>query len=260
MLLVERLRLKKVALVEKQRILAGKDTRSRRFTDVIPHGVTHDRGHRQDQPQQPYVQTECRVRRKEPGRHEQGVTWQKKANQKEDELRTAWEAICPPIYRDTDLARINARCAQVALEWDASGVVGIGILGTTGAGKTRALYHAMQRAHRLGRSCAAISHNAFSRAVGVAFSGEGADRAEARHRLEQLRRAQVVLIDDLGKAPSTERTDAELEDLVEERTANRRPILWTSNGSAGWLAKRLGNDRGEPFVRRLSEFSTIVSL
>jgi hypothetical protein len=185
---------------------------------------------------------------------------ERKANQKEDELRTAWEAICPPIYRDTDLGRIDPRCAQAALDWDASGSVGVGILGTTGAGKTRALYHAMQRAHRIGRSCAAISHNAFSRAVGIAFSGEGADRAEARHRLEQLRRAQVVLIDDLGKAPSTERTDAELEDLVEERTANRRPILWTSNGSAGWLAKRLGNDRGEPFVRRLSEFSTIVSL
>jgi hypothetical protein len=184
----------------------------------------------------------------------------KQANEKEAELRTAWEAICPPIYRDTDLARIEPRCAEAALDWDASGSVGIGILGTTGAGKTRALYHAMQRAHRLGRSCAAISHNAFSRAVGIAFSGDGADRAEARHRLEQLRRSQVVLIDDLGKAPSTERTDAELEDLVEERTANRRPILWTSNGSAGWLAKRLGNDRGEPFVRRLSEFSTIVSL
>jgi DNA replication protein DnaC len=185
---------------------------------------------------------------------------ERQANEKEAELRTAWEAICPPIYRDTDLARIDARCAQTALDWNASGSVGVGILGTTGAGKTRALYHAMQRAHRLGRSCAAISHNAFSRAVGIAFSGDGADRAEARHRLEQLRRAQVVLIDDLGKAPSTERTDAELEDLVEERTANRRPILWTSNGSAGWLAKRLGNDRGEPFVRRLSEFSTIVSL
>ena len=184
----------------------------------------------------------------------------KQANEKEAELRTAWEAICPPIYRDTDLARIDPRCAQTALDWNASGSVGVGILGTTGAGKTRALYHAMQRAHRLGRSCAAISHNAFSRAVGIAFSGDGAERAEARHRLEQLRRAQVVLIDDLGKAPSTERTDAELEDLVEERTANRRPILWTSNGSAGWLAKRLGNDRGEPFVRRLSEFSTIVSL
>ena len=176
------------------------------------------------------------------------------------EQRAAWEKICPPIYRDTDLSRIDPRCAKVALDWDASGSVGVGLLGTTGAGKTRALYHAMQRAHRLGRSCAAISHNAFSRAVGIAFSGDGADRAEARHRLEQLRRAQVVLIDDLGKAPSTERTDAELEDLVEERTANRRPILWTSNGSAGWLAKRLGNDRGEPFVRRLSEFSTIVSL
>lgn len=176
------------------------------------------------------------------------------------EQRTAWELICPPIYRDTDLDRIDPRCARIALDWDASGSVGVGILGTTGAGKTRALYHAMQRAHRLGRSCAAISHNAFSRAVGIAFGGEGSDRAEARHRLETLRRVQVVLIDDLGKAPSTERTDAELEDLVEERTANRRPILWTSNGSASWLAKRLGNDRGEPFVRRLSEFSTIVCL
>ena len=81
MLLVERLRLEKVALVEKQRILAGKDTRSRRFTDVIAHGVTHDRGHRQDQPQQPHVETEGGVRREETGGDEQGIARQKKADQ-----------------------------------------------------------------------------------------------------------------------------------------------------------------------------------
>jgi hypothetical protein len=67
-------------------------------------------------------------------------------------------------------------------------------------------------------------------------------------------------MDDLGKPPATDRADAELEELVEVRTSQLLPILWSANGSSAWLIKRMGPDRGEPLVRRLSEFSEIPRL
>jgi hypothetical protein len=38
-----------------------------------------------------------------------------------------------------------------------------------------------------------------------------------------------------------------------------KPILWSANGTSAWLIKRMGSDRGEPLVRRLSEFCDIIA-
>lgn len=171
-----------------------------------------------------------------------------------------WFKVCPPLYRDTDIMRINQRCAEAALSWDTTGARGMGIVGETGAGKTRALFFALRRAFDSGLRCLSISHNSFSRVVQTAFAGDGLERAGANDQLKSLHRAPVILLDDLGKPPSTERADAELEELIEVRTSNLLPILWSANGSSAWLIKRMGPDRGEPLVRRLSEFSEVISL
>lgn len=171
-----------------------------------------------------------------------------------------WKAVCPPIYRDTDPNRIAPRCAQAALGWVLGDGMGLGILGGTGQGKTRALFMALRRAFDAGKWCRAVSHNSFSRTVQNAFSGEGKDREEAKEQMKAFHRCSVLLLDDVGKPPPTERADAELEELIEVRTSNLLPILWSANGSSAWLIKRMGPDRGEPLVRRLSEFSTIVTV
>jgi len=180
----------------------------------------------------------------------------KEAKQREDQ----WFKVCPPLYRDTDIMRINQRCAEAALSWDSAGARGMGIVGETGAGKTRALFFALRRAFDSGLRCLSISHNSFSRVVQTAFSGDGLDKANANEQLKNLHRVPVILLDDLGKPPPTERADAELEELIEVRTSNLLPILWSANGSSAWLIKRMGPDRGEPLVRRLSEFSEVIAL
>ena len=178
----------------------------------------------------------------------------------EKQREEKWAEVCPPLYRDTDATRINQRCVEASLTWDCNGTRGLGFVGETGSGKTRALYLALRRALDSGLRCASISHNSFSRCVQEAFAGEGTTRAAARERLNNLHRCPVVLLDDLGKPPATERADAELEELVEIRTSQLLPILWTANGSSAWLMKRMGADRGEPLVRRLSEFSEVIAL
>lgn len=188
-----------------------------------------------------------------------------KADQAEAQRRQReekWDAICAAIYRDTDPndKRLNRIALAAVTKWDPSSKRGIGLIGTTGLGKTRCLYLALRRVFDAGRSVAAISHTKFSRVAMDAYSGDGEEKANARMFLRNLHSYDVVLIDDLGKPPSTERADSELEELVEERTSNHRPILWSANGSGEWLIKRFGVDRGEPTVRRLAEFSDVTTL
>ncbi len=173
-----------------------------------------------------------------------------------------WNAVCPLIYRDTNLndARLNKHAVETVLRWEPRQQRGLGLIGKTGRGKTRCMFMALRKSFDLDLTVASISHTKLSRIAMDAFSGDKEERADARDVLRSLHSAAVVLLDDLGKPPSTERADSELEELIEERTSQGKPILWTANGSGEWLIKRFGTDRGEPLVRRLAEFSEVTTL
>lgn len=173
-----------------------------------------------------------------------------------------WNRACPLIYRDTNLndARLRLPIVESVMGWEPRAGKGLGVIGTTGLGKTRCLFMALRKAFDLEMSVAAISHTKFSRIAMDAFSGDKEDKGTAREVLRELHRAEVLLLDDLGKPPSTERADSELEELIEERTSQGCAILWSANASGEWLVKRFGIDRGEPLVRRLAEFSDVTTL
>jgi hypothetical protein len=57
----------------------------------------------------------------------------------------------------------------------------------------------------------------------------------------------------------TERSELELFDLLEHRSSHELPIIWTANAAKGDLRKMLSSDRGEPILRRLSEFTNIIN-
>ncbi len=83
---------------------------------------------------------------------------------------------------------------------------------------------------------------------------------EAHARLERIMKVRALLLDDLGKQKFTERAEMELYNLLEYRTSHKLTTLWTANGSGSDLLAKLSKDRGEPILRRLSEFSEVVSL
>jgi hypothetical protein len=56
----------------------------------------------------------------------------------------------------------------------------------------------------------------------------------------------------------TERAELELFDLLEHRSSHELPIIWTANAERGALKQMLSPDRGEPILRRLSEFTKII--
>lgn len=180
--------------------------------------------------------------------------------QKDAVHEAKWNEVCPPLYRDTDPSRISPVAARAASDWNCAGEAGMGFTGETGKGKTRALFLALRKAFDAGKTCLSVSHNRFSKTVQEAFAGEGAERTDARALLKRCQTVGVLLLDDLGKSPATERADAELEEMIEHRAAHKLPILWSANGSSTWLEKRLGPDRGAPLVRRLSQFSKPIAI
>jgi DNA replication protein DnaC len=184
---------------------------------------------------------------------------EEKREQMEREQR--WDLICPPLYRSTDFAHpgLIGDFVSIAREWTPrAGERGLGFMGSSGGGKTRLLFTCLRRAFDAGFTVHATNHHHFARLVIEAFSGSDDARERAQVELRRLERVEVLLLDDLGKAPSTERCDAELECLIETRGSHLRPILWSANGHGQWLIDRFGPDRGAPIVRRLAEFSTVV--
>lgn len=170
-------------------------------------------------------------------------------------LRGEWSDICPPLYQATDLARIGLSAAIKAqvMAWEPN-PTGIALTGQTGVGKTRMAYKLMAKVFFSGVTVMAINAKQFERWCSKMFDKDD----DASRQLTALRRARVILIDDIGKEKFTERVESELYDLVETRTANLLPIIWTSNATASRLKDMLSTDRGEPIIRRLKEFSTII--
>lgn len=175
-----------------------------------------------------------------------------------EKLDKRWAEICPPLYRETDPRHPGILPAffTAAADWH-PGDKGLGFMGNSGGGKTRLLFWCLRRAFEAGLRVEAVSHHRFTMLVMHAF-GNSSSSDESWNKLERILSCDVLLLDDLGKAPSTERCDAELENLIETRGSNLRPILWSANGHGQWLIDRFGPDRGAPIVRRLAEFSTVV--
>lgn len=176
-------------------------------------------------------------------------------------LQLRWAKICPLAYRETDLSypRLEKRFVDAVRNYKSSEGKGLGLIGPTGSGKTRLLYAVLERAFLAGMWVHSTSHNAFRKVVIDSFGSDGESRWEARSKLDMMTRVDVLLFDDLGKAPATEAVDAELFELIERRTNSKRPTLWSANGSGDALEVWLGPDRGDAILRRLVEFSTVVS-
>lgn len=187
-----------------------------------------------------------------------------RARAMERERREAsWLSICPPLYRETRLDHpdLNPEMKAAASAWDPlnPGRMGLGFMGRTGHGKTRLLYLCLKRAFDEGLSVHSIKHLAFADAIiRKHFSRLHEDKDKADNLIARLATVDVLLLDDLGKAISSEHCDCELLELIETRYSAKLPTLWSSNGHGAWLANRLGVDRGPAIVRRLAETSVVV--
>ena len=167
-------------------------------------------------------------------------------------LEERWQALCPPLYRETDPARLPQEHLAAVLAWQ-HGPQGLLLIGPTGAGKTRAAWLLLRRLLEEGRRIVAFDCLAFGHEAARRFrDGTGETWAAG------VARADVVFFDDFGKMTLTERVEAELFGVIEYRTAHRLPILATSNMTGADLEAKASKDRGAPLVRRLRDFCRVV--
>jgi DNA replication protein DnaC len=199
---------------------------------------------------------------------------------KEDAAKAAWLAIVPPLYQSTDTAHPDYPQAthRKAIEWQKSRESGdgnalpfFGLIGQSGRCKTRVISQVMKRMIWSGQYCRWVNATEFQRLVqgqwsnesvggSSCFSSSSTTGEKARSSLETFRTCGVLVFDDLGKGRLTDTVAGSLYDLIEERTAQGRVTLWTSNASLDDLLQMLPTDSGGPIVRRLMEFSTIIQL
>lgn len=169
-----------------------------------------------------------------------------------------WRKVCPPLYRDTDRDRLPPGGLTAVDHWP-FGPQGLGFVGDSGRGKTRTMMLLLRRMlMEHGRSCSYVTSASFSHEVSRrAGSGKPGDLDDY---LAWLCRADLWFLDDIGKGRLTDRVESELYHVIETRTANLRPILFTSNASGQALADSMSEDRGTPIIRRLREFCEVVVL
>lgn len=184
--------------------------------------------------------------------------------QREQDAREAWEAICPSEFRTrfeggaTDLDRLERE--QPALREILShphGSKGLILRGTTGAAKTRCMYRLLRSRFILHPrpSIVAITSGRFDREA-----RDAAGNFTLSQWFRRMAKADILFIDDLGKGKWGPGTAGQLWEIVDDRCANGLPVFITTNFTGDKLVEVLGldGDTAAPLLRRLREHCRVI--
>ena len=135
-----------------------------------------------------------------------------------EEVRHKWERLCPPIYRDTDAARLTPAMRKYAETWTSEGGRGLAFVGATGKCKTRVCYMILARYHFDGQGVFGITAAKLAELVQNKFSNDNEIRGASVEKLKLVERIPLLLLDDVGQEKITERTGSRVLQL--NRTAH----------------------------------------
>lgn len=173
-----------------------------------------------------------------------------------EERKKRFHELCPPLYLETDPTKLPMVEFEKVMAWE-YGPKGLIISGDTGKGKTRCAWLLMKKvilSKNLQFRVKAFDCVSFGRELASRYRAETAE-----YWLDELGKIDIVFFDDLGKFKLTERVEAELFGIVEQRCANMKPIIATTNDDGESLVARMTDGRGSPLIRRLREFCDIVT-
>jgi DNA replication protein DnaC len=174
-------------------------------------------------------------------------------------LKKEFNDLCPPLYQDTDLTRIYSGFARAATHWP-YGAKGVTLIGPAGEGKTRAAWMLLKRIHMTGKKVYGLTGTQLGKFAADQWHSRAEEKRNAEEAIDRCRQCSLLLIDDLGKQKFTERAELELYDILEYRTSHLKPTVVTANSDGKELLNMLSEDRGEPILRRIQEFSTTIRI
>ncbi len=183
----------------------------------------------------------------------------------------AFQEICPPIYHDSDPnhpAMPKAEKLSSILNWK-MGATGLLIYGEARRCKTRCAWMLVKRL-MVDDNLSVVAMTSVEFANHAALAASSGAQWHINWK-DELCDCDVLFIDDLGKNKMTELVEADLFDVIETRTSNKKPIIITTNfvgrksptvplvyGEA--LDDKFSPDRGVPLIARLREFTKAVNL
>ena len=182
--------------------------------------------------------------------------------QAEREERELWDGFwskIPPLFRDTNMSRLP-EALQKAVEGWHFGPKGLGLIGASGAGKTRAAAFIARRVWPEIRSLCFLKATKLTRMAAEKYSDDPKEKDAAKQAINAAYKSKLLILDDIGKGRLTPTAEEMLFDIVDERSERGLPIIWTSNASGQQLRDMLSDDRGSALTRRLAEFSEIVTI
>jgi hypothetical protein len=167
-----------------------------------------------------------------------------------------WHELCPASYRETEAHKLPSptRLERV-MRWKYN-AKGLLLIGATGKGKSRCAWKLMEREFFAGRTVECLDAK-----FAIEYAGKmNLGPAIALEWIGGKMNAALLLLDDTLKV-RLENTGAEtaLFAIIEDRMANKRPIILTTQDTGDTLRSRMSADRGEATVRRLRECCETIS-
>lgn len=157
----------------------------------------------------------------------------------------------PLLFADTDISRLPDRLQTLAKSWTPlSGKGNLLLHGVTRLGKSRTAWEICKRLDARGVQVKVLTMR------DIEFQlQEGFQKGDWHRVVDRWCNHQFLFIDDLGKEKLTERSQSCLFQIVDERSANKRATLITTNYDGETLkAKFPDPETGAAFVARLREF------
>jgi DNA replication protein DnaC len=168
----------------------------------------------------------------------------------------------PAVFQDTEISRLHEKI-QENIDWRPEGdKTGLLIHGTTGVGKTRALWEIVRRMWvEKAEMDINMPYLFLTMRKIESMIEQGFDTKKHGTMLDSLIEHPLLVIDDLGKERLTSRMASDLFAIIDERTVNRRTTIISTNFNGTTLLERFENkdkETGVAFIRRLKDYFKIV--
>lgn len=187
-------------------------------------------------------------------------TEKRKEKERKAEHSARLERVPPELRRtNTEHPQFNRELWPKVAGWHPRSGRWLGIVGPSGECKSRCIALIASRLIMEGVDVEWTTATEFQDKV-EELRMDKARFVEAKRYFERIRRATVLVFDDLGKNTWTPTLERHLFRLIDDRKSFDRAVLWSANTHPLELCAMLSEDRAAPLVGRIVEASRIIEI